>query len=94
VDDEREAVDRAEFLHTEMQTSEVVGGNTFLAQQRDGEQDGSGVRRMPEGISDLAQTAYDHGAVFLLETYVNNVVDSVEETAKMFAQVDHPASAC
>ncbi|MDX8453780.1 sugar phosphate isomerase/epimerase [Mesorhizobium sp. VK9D] len=41
-------------------------------------------------ISDLAQTAYDHGAVFLLETYVNNVVGSVEETVKMFAQVDHP----
>jgi len=41
-------------------------------------------------ITDLAQTAYDHGAVFLLETYVNNVVGSVEETVKMFAQVDHP----
>ncbi|TIP79643.1 MAG: sugar phosphate isomerase/epimerase, partial [Mesorhizobium sp.] len=41
-------------------------------------------------IADLAQTAYDHGAVFLLETYVNNVVGSVEETVKMFAQVDHP----
>ena len=41
-------------------------------------------------IADLSQTAYDHGAVFLLETYVNNVVGSVEETVKMFAQVDHP----
>ena len=41
-------------------------------------------------IADLAQTAYDHGAVFLLETYVNNVVGSVEETVKMFAAVDHP----
>jgi sugar phosphate isomerase/epimerase len=41
-------------------------------------------------IADLAQFAYDHGAVFLLETYVNNVVGSVEETVKMFAQVDHP----
>ncbi|MBB2972936.1 sugar phosphate isomerase/epimerase [Mesorhizobium sp. RMAD-H1] len=41
-------------------------------------------------IADLAQHAYDHGAVFLLETYVNNVVGSVEETVKMFAQVDHP----
>ncbi len=43
-----------------------------------------------EVIADLAQTAYDHGAVFLLETYVNNVVGSVEETVRMFAQVDHP----
>jgi sugar phosphate isomerase/epimerase len=41
-------------------------------------------------IADLAQFAYDHGAMFLLETYVNNVVGSVEETVKMFAQVDHP----
>jgi sugar phosphate isomerase/epimerase len=41
-------------------------------------------------IADLAQTAYDHGATFLLETYVNNVVGSVEETVRMFAQVDHP----
>ena len=41
-------------------------------------------------IADLAQYAYDHGATFLLETYVNNVVGSVEETVRMFAQVDHP----
>lgn len=41
-------------------------------------------------IAELAQYAYDHGAMFLLETYVNNVVGSVEETVKMFAQVDHP----
>ena len=40
-------------------------------------------------ISELSQTAYDHGATFLLETYVNNVVGSVEETVKMFAAVDH-----
>ena len=41
-------------------------------------------------IAGLAQTAYDHGAIFLIETYVNNVVGSVEETVKMFAAVDHP----
>ena len=41
-------------------------------------------------IAELAQEAYDHGAEFLLETYVNNVVGSVEETVRMFAQVDHP----
>jgi len=41
-------------------------------------------------VADLAQHAYDHGAVFLLETYVNNVVGSVEETLRMFAEVDHP----
>jgi sugar phosphate isomerase/epimerase len=42
-------------------------------------------------IRDLVQTAYDHGATFLLETYVNNVVGSVEETVRMFAEIDHPA---
>lgn len=41
-------------------------------------------------ITDLAQFAHDHGAMFLLETYVNNVVGSVEETLRMFAEVDHP----
>jgi sugar phosphate isomerase/epimerase len=41
-------------------------------------------------IADLARTAYDHGAMFLLETYVNNAVGSVEETVRMFAAVDHP----
>jgi sugar phosphate isomerase/epimerase len=44
-------------------------------------------------IKDLAQVAFDHGAVFLLETYVNNVVGSVEETVRMFAEVDHPGVA-
>jgi sugar phosphate isomerase/epimerase len=41
-------------------------------------------------ITELAQIAYDHGAVFLLETYVNNVIGSVEETVRIFAEVDHP----
>ncbi|HEY0792374.1 MAG TPA: sugar phosphate isomerase/epimerase [Chthoniobacterales bacterium] len=41
-------------------------------------------------IRDLAQVAFDHGSVFLLETYVNNVVGSVEETLRMFAELDHP----
>lgn len=42
-------------------------------------------------IKELVQVAYDHGAVFLLETYVNNVVGSIEETVRMFAEIDHPA---
>jgi sugar phosphate isomerase/epimerase len=41
-------------------------------------------------IAELSQVACDHGAQFLLETCVNNVVGSVEETVKMFAQVNHP----
>ena len=42
-------------------------------------------------IAELCQEAYDHGCMFLLETYVNNVVGSVEETVRMFAEVDHPS---
>jgi sugar phosphate isomerase/epimerase len=42
-------------------------------------------------IADLVRVAHDHGAIFLLETYVNNVVGSVEETVRMFAEIDHPA---
>lgn len=41
-------------------------------------------------ITELAHHAHENGAVFLLETYVNNVVGSVEETLRMFAEVDHP----
>jgi len=41
-------------------------------------------------LADLAQTAYDHGAVFLLETYVNNVIGSLEETQRVFADIQHP----
>jgi sugar phosphate isomerase/epimerase len=35
-------------------------------------------------LDDLRQTAYDHGATFLLETYVNNVIGSLEETMRVF----------
>jgi sugar phosphate isomerase/epimerase len=41
-------------------------------------------------IAELAQEAYDHGAVFLVETYVNNVIGSVEETLRLFADVPSP----
>ena len=41
-------------------------------------------------LADLAQTAYDHGAVFLLETYVNNVIGSVRETVRVFNDVRSP----
>jgi sugar phosphate isomerase/epimerase len=44
-------------------------------------------------VKELAQVAYDYGAVFLLETYVNNVIGSVEETVRIFAEVDHPGLA-
>lgn len=43
-----------------------------------------------EVMEDLAQTAYDHGSVFLLETYVNNVIGSLEETQRVFKDLNHP----
>jgi sugar phosphate isomerase/epimerase len=42
-------------------------------------------------IADLVKEAYDHGAVFLLETYVNNVIGSVGETLRLFADIDSPS---
>lgn len=41
-------------------------------------------------IQDLVQCARDHGAVFMVETYVNNVIGSIEETQRLFADVDDP----
>ena len=42
-------------------------------------------------IADLVREAYDHGAVFLLETYVNNVIGSIGETLRLFADIDSPS---
>ncbi len=42
-------------------------------------------------IADLAQCAHKHGAIFCTETYVNNVIGSVEETLRIFADIPHPA---
>ena len=41
-------------------------------------------------IAELAQEAYDHGAVFLVENYVNNVIGSVDEVLRLFADLPHP----
>jgi sugar phosphate isomerase/epimerase len=40
-------------------------------------------------LAELAQEAYDHGATFLLETYVNNVIGSVRETVRVFNDIRH-----
>ncbi|MCP4397713.1 MAG: sugar phosphate isomerase/epimerase [bacterium] len=42
-------------------------------------------------IADLVQVAYDHGAVFLVENYVNNVIGSVNEVLRLFSDINHPA---
>lgn len=41
-------------------------------------------------VADLAECAREHGAVFCTETYVNNVIGSVEETLRLFADIDSP----
>jgi sugar phosphate isomerase/epimerase len=48
-----------------------------------------GFEECVNAIRELVQVAYDHGAMFLLETYVNNVVGSVDETLRMFAAINH-----
>ncbi|MFP4561801.1 MAG: sugar phosphate isomerase/epimerase family protein [Spirochaetia bacterium] len=42
-------------------------------------------------IMELVQEAYDHGAVFLVENYVNNVIGSVEEVLRLFTDINHTA---
>ena len=40
-------------------------------------------------IKDLVDHAEKHGVTFLVETYVNNVIGSIEETERLFADVNH-----
>ena len=41
-------------------------------------------------LAELAKEAVDHGSIFLLETYVNNVIGSVEETVRIFNDINSP----
>ncbi len=41
-------------------------------------------------IQDLVNHARDHGVTFVIEPYVNNVIGSVEETLRIFAEIDDP----
>src|SRR5699024_9559635 len=43
-----------------------------------------------ETILDLAKFAYDHGSVFLIENYVNNVIGSIEEVSRLITDINHP----
>jgi sugar phosphate isomerase/epimerase len=42
-------------------------------------------------IGELVKEAYDSGAVFLVENYVNNVIGSVAEVQRLFSDIDHTA---
>ena len=41
-------------------------------------------------IGELTEHARKHGATFVVETYVNNVIGSIEESLRLFADVDSP----
>ncbi|WP_207536222.1 sugar phosphate isomerase/epimerase family protein [Desertivirga arenae] len=41
-------------------------------------------------IEELAEFAYKHDSVFLVENYVNNVIGSVDQLLRLFREVDHP----
>ena len=41
-------------------------------------------------IADLVECARQSGAVFCTETYVNNVIGSIEETLRLFAEMNNP----
>jgi sugar phosphate isomerase/epimerase len=87
----KEIISHAQYLGTPYVISETGTYNTesdWVHHPKNKTEEG--FEECRKVVADLAQHAYDHGAVFLLETYVNNVVGSVEETVRMFAQVDHP----
>jgi sugar phosphate isomerase/epimerase len=41
-------------------------------------------------IQEIVNFSSEHGVTFLIETYVNNVIGSVEETLRLFADVQDP----
>jgi sugar phosphate isomerase/epimerase len=41
-------------------------------------------------IGDLVDHARQHGVIFLVETYVNNVIGSISETLRLFADINDP----
>jgi sugar phosphate isomerase/epimerase len=41
-------------------------------------------------IAELVDFAREHDVTFLVETYVNNVIGSIEETLQLFADIDDP----
>jgi len=41
-------------------------------------------------IADIVEFSREHGVTFLVETYVNNVIGSIEETLRLFADITDP----
>jgi sugar phosphate isomerase/epimerase len=42
-------------------------------------------------IQEIVDFSRDHGVTFLVETYVNNVIGSIEETLRLFADINDPS---
>ncbi len=53
----------------------------------------SGYAELRDVIGELVTLCEEHGATLLLEPYVSNVIDSVEKTARLFADVPGPGLA-
>ena len=51
---------------------------------------GEGYEACRDVIAEVVACAREHGAVFCTETYVNNVIGSIEETLRLFAEIDDP----
>lgn len=49
-----------------------------------------GYEECREVIGELVEFSRQHGVTFLVETYVNNVIGSVEETLRLFADIKDP----
>jgi len=50
-----------------------------------------GYEEVCAAITELCKVAYDYGAVFLVENYVNNIIGSVEQVLRLFSDVNHTA---
>ncbi len=48
-----------------------------------------GFKECVDVIGDIVDHAEKHGVTFLVETYVNNVIGSVEETQRLFSAINH-----
>jgi len=44
-----------------------------------------------EIVTELTKFAYDHGSIFLIENYVNNIIGTVDQLLRLFSDVNHPA---
>jgi sugar phosphate isomerase/epimerase len=42
-------------------------------------------------VTDLTKFAFDHGSVFLVENYVNNIIGTVNQLLRLFSDINHPA---